>query len=103
MCIRDRRYGNKLALPAGTPSRLQTGRLDERSNVEPLSSCICHIGAGWRRNEWLGRRRITVTMELKPRKRIGLVAHDNKKADLIEWARYNKGMLCLLYTSDAAD
>ena len=24
------------------------------------------------------------------RKRIGLVAHDNKKRDLIEWARYNR-------------
>jgi methylglyoxal synthase len=31
--------------------------------------------------------------DLKPRKRIGLVAHDNKKQDLIEWARYNRGML----------
>ena len=30
-----------------------------------------------------------MTMELKARKRIGLVAHDNKKLDLIEWARYN--------------
>ena len=26
-------------------------------------------------------------------KRIGLVAHDNKKRDLIEWARYNRGVL----------
>ena len=34
-----------------------------------------------------------MTLDLKPRKRIGLVAHDNKKADLIEWARYNRGML----------
>ena len=32
-------------------------------------------------------------LELAPRKRIGLVAHDNKKQDLIEWARYNRGML----------
>jgi methylglyoxal synthase len=30
---------------------------------------------------------------LGPRKRIGLVAHDNKKADLIEWARYNARLL----------
>jgi methylglyoxal synthase len=27
------------------------------------------------------------------RKRIGLVAHDNKKRDLIEWARYNRLLL----------
>ncbi len=30
---------------------------------------------------------------LGPRKRIGLVAHDNKKADLIEWARFNRPTL----------
>jgi len=34
-----------------------------------------------------------MTLDLKPRKRIGLVAHDNKKNDLIEWARFNRGML----------
>jgi methylglyoxal synthase len=28
-----------------------------------------------------------------PRKRIGLVAHDNKKVDLIEWAKYNRHIL----------
>jgi methylglyoxal synthase len=28
-----------------------------------------------------------------PRKTIGLVAHDNKKQDLIEWARYNITLL----------
>ncbi len=27
------------------------------------------------------------------RKEIALIAHDNKKADLIEWARYNKTLL----------
>jgi methylglyoxal synthase len=32
-------------------------------------------------------------LDLAPRKRIGLVAHDNKKQDLIEWARFNRGML----------
>jgi methylglyoxal synthase len=30
---------------------------------------------------------------LGPRKKIGLVAHDNKKGDLIEWARYNRRIL----------
>ncbi len=32
-------------------------------------------------------------LEIEPRKRIGLVAHDNKKQDLIEWARYNRAFL----------
>jgi methylglyoxal synthase len=30
---------------------------------------------------------------LGPRKRIGLVAHDNKKRDLAEWARFNRRIL----------
>ena len=30
---------------------------------------------------------------IQPRKTIGLVAHDNKKADLAEWARYNQRLL----------
>ena len=28
-----------------------------------------------------------------PRKRVVLVAHDNKKADLLEWAQYNRDLL----------
>jgi methylglyoxal synthase len=30
---------------------------------------------------------------LSPRKRIGLVAHDNKKPDLVEWANFNQRLL----------
>jgi methylglyoxal synthase len=31
--------------------------------------------------------------QIDQRKRIGLVAHDNKKRDLVEWARYNRALL----------
>ena len=34
-----------------------------------------------------------VQLEMKKKKRIALVAHDNKKQDLIEWAKYNRGNL----------
>ena len=36
-----------------------------------------------------------MALVLKTRKRIGLVAHDNKKQDLIEWARYNRRLLAM--------
>ena len=32
---------------------------------------------------------------MQPHKRIALVAHDNKKRDLIEWAKYNRDLLAL--------
>ncbi|HUE83729.1 MAG TPA: methylglyoxal synthase [Pyrinomonadaceae bacterium] len=32
-------------------------------------------------------------IEIEPRKRIALVAHDNKKQDLLEWARFNRSLL----------
>ncbi|MBM4172070.1 MAG: methylglyoxal synthase [Ignavibacteria bacterium] len=34
-----------------------------------------------------------IKKELSTKKQIALVAHDNKKQDLIEWATYNKGSL----------
>ena len=33
------------------------------------------------------------TIPITARKRIALVAHDNKKQDLLEWARYNRDLL----------
>lgn len=32
-------------------------------------------------------------VSVPPRKRIALVAHDHKKKDLMEWARFNRGLL----------
>jgi methylglyoxal synthase len=34
-----------------------------------------------------------VEVAMKKKKKIALVAHDNKKQDLIEWAKYNRGNL----------
>jgi methylglyoxal synthase len=33
------------------------------------------------------------TIPMEPRKAIALVAHDNRKSDLLEWARFNLGTL----------
>jgi len=33
------------------------------------------------------------TVMMEPRKTIALVAHDNKKRDLLEWARFNRELL----------
>ena len=51
-----------------------------------------------------------ITMTIGKQKNIALIAHDNKKADLIDWCEQNKeilkqhflcgtGTTCLLYTS----
>jgi methylglyoxal synthase len=34
-----------------------------------------------------------MTSFIAPQKRIALIAHDNKKSDLLDWARYNRGTL----------
>jgi methylglyoxal synthase len=34
-----------------------------------------------------------IEVAMGPRKKIALVAHDNKKADLIEWAKFNRAIL----------
>ena len=39
------------------------------------------------------REEIDMDETLGPSKRIGLVAHDNKKRDLVEWAVYNRRLL----------
>ncbi len=36
---------------------------------------------------------MNATHHIQPRKRIALVAHDNKKQDLTEWATFNKELL----------
>src|SRR5579859_2750340 len=57
--------------------------------------------ATWRMLFWTRGRGLAASAErrsgmdaaLEAHKRIGLVAHDHKKQDLVEWARYNLPLL----------
>ena len=64
---------------ADQPSQLR-GRSPRRSSG-PTPSGLVPLYAGY------------VEHQLGARKRIGLVAHDNKKLDLVEWAQYNRALL----------
>ncbi|MCP4230983.1 MAG: methylglyoxal synthase [bacterium] len=40
-----------------------------------------------------GAKLTTIDYNLARRKKIALIAHDNRKQDLLEWARFNRGTL----------
>ncbi len=41
----------------------------------------------------MGTERKTEARDMAARKRVALVAHDNRKEDLLDWARFNSGTL----------
>jgi methylglyoxal synthase len=64
----------------------------ERCLLWPGGARLAGDGAGRSRRE-APRPRPRVTTDMPRRRRIALIAHDNKKDDLLEWARYNRGLL----------
>src|SRR5512135_902498 len=54
--------------------------------------CRCSPGIGGtsaKRSSFMAHKKIA----MRPNKKIALVAHDNKKRDLLEWAKFNRTLL----------
>jgi methylglyoxal synthase len=58
------------------------------------STSICaFIGSRFRAKVKGESKMETITMKMHKRKKIALIAHDNRKQDLLEWVRFNKDSL----------